>query len=71
MNREHPQTSTAPALDDFREGVEAALRRSAARVLALARANGTPCFVWQDGRIVDIAPAHKAEAVHAKVPGWD
>jgi len=71
MNREHLQTSTAPAPDDFRAGVEAALLRSAARALALARATGTPCFVWQDGKIVDIAPVNQAEVVHTKVPGWD
>ena len=71
MNRELPPTSTAPAPDAFLVKVEAALRRSAARALAIARATGTPCFVWEDGRIVDIGAADKADAVHTKVPGRD
>ena len=71
MNRELPPTSTAPAPDAFLVKVEAALRRSAARALAIARATGTPCFVWQDGRIIDIGPVNEANPVHTKVPGRD
>jgi hypothetical protein len=71
MNCERLQTSTASAPDAFGVGVEAASRCSAARALALARATGTPCFVWQDGRIVDIATANNADAAQPKVPGWD
>jgi hypothetical protein len=34
-----------------------ALRRSARKALDLARQTGTPCYVWQDGRIVNIGAA--------------
>ena len=71
MSGDRPQSATAAASADFRAGVEAPLLRSAARALALARATGTPCFIWRDGRIVNIAPANKADDVHAKVPGRD
>jgi hypothetical protein len=71
MTQDRPQTSTAPAPDDFRAGVDAALLRSAARALAIARATGTPCFVWQDGRIVDIGPANQADTLDTIVPGRD
>ncbi len=32
-----------------------ALQRSARKALDLARQTGTPCYVWQDGKIVHIA----------------
>jgi hypothetical protein len=32
-----------------------ALRRAAKRALELARRTGTPCYVMENGRIVDIA----------------
>jgi hypothetical protein len=36
----------------------AALLRSSRRALELAQKTGTPCYVWQDGRIINIgAPA--------------
>ena len=31
-----------------------ALRRAATKAQELARQTGTPCFVWQNGRIVNI-----------------
>ena len=34
-----------------------ALQRSARKALDLARQTGTPCFVWQNGKIVDIGAA--------------
>jgi len=71
MNRKGSNSSSTPDPAPFLVGVEAALRRSAARALAIARATGTPCFVWQDGRIVDIASADKARVVRTKVPGRD
>jgi len=71
MTRERWHAPSAPTPDPFWAGAEAALRRSAARALAIARATGTPCFVWEDGRIVDIGAADKADAVHTKVPGRD
>ncbi len=32
-----------------------ALRRAAAKARLLAQQTGTPCYVWQDGKIVNIA----------------
>lgn len=68
MTRER---SRSPKPDPFWAGVDAAWLRSAARALAVAGATGTPCFVWQDGRIVDIAHANKADTLDTKVPGRD
>ena len=31
-----------------------ALRRAATNAQELARQTGTPCYVWQDGRVVNI-----------------
>lgn len=50
---------TPPMLHDpdMRQ-VGAALERAARAALQLALQTGTPCYVWQDGRIVNIgAPA--------------
>jgi hypothetical protein len=40
--------------------VEAALIRSARKALELALQTGTPCYIWRDGRIVDIAAEARA-----------
>jgi mRNA interferase HigB len=71
MNRKDVQASSVSASDTFLIGVEAALRRSAARALSIARATGTPCWVWQDGRIVDLAAGDEGPSVRTEVPGWD
>ena len=42
--------------------VLAALRRAFEAALAEARANGTPCYVWEDGKIIDIAQRKTAQA---------
>ena len=34
-----------------------ALQRSARKALELARQTGTPCYVWQNGNIVNIGAA--------------
>lgn len=34
-----------------------ALQRSASKALQLARQAGTPCYVWLDGKIVNIGAA--------------
>lgn len=34
--------------------VEAALRRAGRKALELALQTGTPCYVWQDGKVVNI-----------------
>ena len=41
-------------------GSQAALKRAARRALATARRTGTPCYVMQDGELVDIARAGRA-----------
>jgi hypothetical protein len=38
-----------------------ALRRAARIALDEARKSGTPCHVWQDGKIVDIAAAARRQ----------
>lgn len=35
-------------------GVDAALRRAAKAAQALARKTKTPCYVWEDGQIVNL-----------------
>jgi len=35
-------------------GAAEALRRSACKALALAVQTGTPCYIWRDGRVVNI-----------------
>ena len=43
-----------------------ALRRAAINAQELARKTGTPCYVWQDGRIVNIgAPLRPATSPKA------
>lgn len=48
-------TFRSPSTDPDLLHVGAALQRAAAYALALARRTGTPCYVWQDGRVADIA----------------
>lgn len=38
----------------------AALERAAKNALARARKNGTPCYVQENGKIVDLAKAKRA-----------
>ena len=40
-------------------GSQAALKRAARSALRMARDTGTPCYVLQHGKIVDIAAARK------------
>jgi hypothetical protein len=40
-------------------GIDAALRRAAKAALLLARKTNTPCYIWKDGQIVDIAARKK------------
>jgi hypothetical protein len=40
-------------------GMDAALKRAAKAALALARKTKTPCSIWQDGGIVDLAAVSK------------
>lgn len=55
------RTGHSPTRDPDLLNAEAALIRAAANARALALATGTPCYVWKDGRIVNIgAPAPDA-----------
>ena len=61
-----PQTP-APVSNQTRDPdllkVGAALQRSARRALEIALQTSTPCYIWQDGRIVNIGtPADSASA---------
>lgn len=40
-------------------GIDAALRRAAKAAQTLARKTKTPCYVWQDGQIVDITAVRR------------
>lgn len=48
------KTKTGPRDSDL-QGVEKALKRSAANALKLARATNTPCYVMKDGKLIDLA----------------
>lgn len=39
-----------------------ALERAARQALEDARKNGTPCYVWRDGKIIDIAARPKLKS---------
>lgn len=41
-----------------------ALRRAAEKAQELARQTGTPCYIWQDGRVVNIGAPVRAEPSH-------
>ena len=45
-------TSEFRDLDLLNVGI--ALRRAALKARELSRQTGTPCYVWRDGRVVDI-----------------
>jgi hypothetical protein len=40
--------------------IDAALKRAAKAAHLLARKTKTPCYIWQDGKIVDISGRKKA-----------
>jgi diaminopimelate decarboxylase len=41
--------------DELADGVLRALRRAAKKAVEFARQTGTPCYVLENGKIVDIA----------------
>lgn len=47
-------------------GMDAALRRAAKAAHALARKTKTPCYIWKDGRIVDITAQRTARQKASK-----
>ena len=55
MNRKAKQP-----INEELAGIDAALRRAAKAAHALARKTKTPCYIWKDGQIVDIAGRKKA-----------
>lgn len=57
MNRK-PKT---PLSAEF-AGIDAALKRAAKTAHLLARKTKTPCYIWKDGKIVDISGRKKAPA---------
>ena len=54
MNRK-PKAPMNPEL----AGIDAALKRAAKAAHALARKTKTPCYIWKDGQIVDLASKNK------------
>ena len=46
---------TSEIKDSDLKGVETALQRSAKNALKLARSTRTPCYVMEDGKMVDVA----------------
>lgn len=53
MNSSEPKPTRTTDPDLL--GAEAALVRAAKVALDLALATGTPCYIWRDGRVVDLA----------------
>lgn len=49
--------------------IDAALKRAAKAAHLLARKTKTPCYIWQDGQIVDITGRKKASAQGGRVSG--
>jgi hypothetical protein len=43
-------------------GIDAALKRAAKAAHLLALKTKTPCYIWKDGKIVDISGRKKAPA---------
>ncbi|MDT8440708.1 MAG: hypothetical protein RQ723_03490 [Desulfuromonadales bacterium] len=62
MNKTKPSVVENPEF----AGMDAALKRAAKAALTLARKTKTPCYVWQDGAIVDLAAQKKS--THMKKP---
>ena len=58
-------TTSAPNL----AGVDKALRRAAKSALTLARQTKTPCYIVNDGQIVDIAVRKRVPRQGKQEPG--
>lgn len=56
-------TPTSGTRDPDLLQVGKALQRAALRALELARQTGTPCYIWRDGRVVNIGTPVDAAAV--------
>jgi hypothetical protein len=46
--------------------VDAALKRAAKAAHTLARKTKTPCYIWKDGAIVNVAAPKKKRTIMAK-----
>lgn len=55
------------SFDSDLAGIDKALRRAAKSALALARQTKTPCYVFKDGKIVDIAIRKKTTGARKMV----
>jgi hypothetical protein len=49
-----PIKHTTPSVDADLQKVEPALRRAAQSARELALRTGTPCYVWRDGKLINI-----------------
>lgn len=49
-----PIKHTTPSVDPDLQKVEPALRRAAQSARELALRTGTPCYVWRDGKLINI-----------------
>ena len=54
-----------PANSEF-AAVDAALKRAAKAAHTLARKTKTPCYVWKDGAIVNVAELKKKRTIMGK-----
>ena len=54
-----------PANSEFAD-VDAALKRAAKAAHTLARKTKTPCYVWKDGAIVNVAELKKKRTIIGK-----
>jgi hypothetical protein len=52
--------SPVPLRDPDLLKVGDALRRAAAKALEIALQTGTPCYIWQDGRMINIGTPTRA-----------
>jgi len=50
-------------------GIDAALKRAAKAAHLLARKTKTPCYIWKDGQIIDIAERKKVSTKSVHVSG--
>lgn len=60
------RTKAIKPLNEELAGIDAALRRAAKAAHALARKTKTPCYIWKDGRIVDITTKRTARQKMSK-----
>ena len=57
----NPVPAAPPTRDPDLLNAAVALQRSARKALEIALQTGTPCYIWRDGRVVNVgAPADVA-----------